>query len=64
MSGDCDIEIGFDEVSKDYYIVWQPPLAVGSGNNKIEAIRDLQKAACFGVNSLIDIKLKEIAKED
>ena len=64
MSGNCDIEIGFDEVSKDYYIIWQPPVAVSSGSNKIEALRELQKAAHFGVDSLINQKLKEITKED
>lgn len=64
MSGNCDIKIEFDDVSKDYYIIWQPPVAVGSGSTGIQALRDLQKAAHFCVDSLIDQKLKDITKED
>jgi hypothetical protein len=64
MSGDCDIEIEFDNMSNDCYIIWQPPVAVGSGTTGIQALRDLQKAAHFCVDSLINRKLKEVSKED
>ena len=64
MSGNFDIEIEYDGVSKDYYIIWQPPVAVGSGSTGIQALRDLQKAAHFGVDSLIERNLKGISEED
>ena len=64
ISGNYNIEIGFDNVSQDYYIIWQPPLVVSSGSNKIYALRDLQKVAHFGVDSIISQKMKEITKED
>ncbi|MFW6112290.1 MAG: hypothetical protein ACOC6S_01810 [Chloroflexota bacterium] len=56
MSGSCDIEIEFDDVSKNYYIVWQPPVAVGSGSSKIEALRDVLEGIHFCVDSLIEQK--------
>jgi len=64
MSGKCDIQIEYDGVSNDYYIIWQPPFVIGSGSTGIQALQDLQKAAHFGVDSLIEQKLKDIAKED
>lgn len=62
MSGSCDIEIEFDDVSKNYYIVWQPPVAVGSGSSKIEALRDVLEGIHFCVDSLIEQKLKEVTE--
>jgi hypothetical protein len=56
-----DIEIEYDEASKDYFIIWEPPTSIGSGSDQIEALRDLQKAAHFGIDLLIDLKQKDIA---
>ena len=64
MSNNRDIEIEFDDVSKDYYVVWEPPVAIGSGGTDIEALHDLREVAHFGVDSLIDLKIKEITKEE
>ena len=59
MLSNCDIKIEFDDISKSYYIIWQPPVAIGSGNTRIQALRDLRKVAHFCVDSLIEQKLKE-----
>ena len=64
MSSNSDIKIEFDDVSKDYYIIWEIPIAIGSGNTEIEALHDLREAARFCIDSLIGLKLKEISKED
>jgi len=64
MSSNRDIKIEFDDVSKDYYIIWKPPIAISSGSTEIEALHDLQISAHFGIDSLINSKLKEISKED
>ena len=64
MSGNCDIEIRFDDLSEGYYVVWQPPVATGWDSNKIQALQDLQSAARFGVDLLIAQKLKKLTKED
>ena len=63
MPGNCDIEIEFDELSNDYYIIWGLPVAIGSGSNRIEALDDLRKVAHFCIDSLINLKLEEISKE-
>ena len=64
MSSNCDIKIEFDDVSKDYYIIWKLPIAIGSGSTEIEALYDLQETTRFCIDSLIGLKLKEISKED
>ena len=64
MSGNCDIEIRFDDLSKGYYVIWQPPVATGWGSNRVKALQDLQRAARFGVDSLIAQKLKKLTEED
>ena len=64
MSGNCSIEIEFDDVSKDYYTIWELPIAIGLGNTEIEALHDLRETARFCIDSLIGLKLKEISKED
>ena len=63
MSRNHDIAIGFDEESRDYYIVWEP-IVIGLGKTKQEAIEDLREAAHFGVDTLIDLKLKDVRKGD
>ena len=39
-----DIEVGFDEESRDYYAVWDP-IAIGLGRTRREALEDLREAA-------------------
>jgi hypothetical protein len=53
MPANHDIEVEFDEVSQDYYAIWEPPVAIGSGKTELEALRDLQDVAHFGIASFI-----------
>lgn len=63
MSRKWDIEIEFDDQTQDYYIIWQP-VVIGSGKTEAAALQDLRQAAHFGVDTLIDLKLKDIRKGD
>lgn len=58
-----DINIEYDSETGDYYIVWEP-LVIGAGKTESEALEDLKMAAHSGVETLIDLKLKNIKKED
>ena len=51
-----DIEVGFDEQSRDYYAVWDR-VAIGLGRTRREALEDLREAAHLGVDTLVDLKL-------
>jgi len=53
------IEIEFDEETQDYYIVWEP-LVISSGNTRQESLEDLREAAHFAVDTLTDLKLRDI----
>jgi predicted RNase H-like HicB family nuclease len=57
------INLEFDKKIGEYYIVWEP-VVIGTGKTKYEALHDLREAAHFGVDTLIDRKLKDIKKED
>ena len=57
-----EIDIGFDEVAQGYYAIWGP-LAIGTGNTKYDALRDLRQAAHFGIDTFIDSKLNDIDEE-
>lgn len=58
-----DIEVGFDEQSRDYCAVWDP-VAIGLGRTRREALEDLREAAHLGVDALIDLKLGEGQDQD
>jgi len=58
-----NIKLDFDRETGEYYIVWEP-VVIGAGQTKSEALEDLRTAAHFGVDTLIDLKLKNIKKED
>jgi hypothetical protein len=60
MSRGSDIRIEFDEASGDYYGVWRP-IVMGSGRTIRGAVEDLRKTAHFGIDILIDSKLRDIA---
>jgi predicted RNase H-like HicB family nuclease len=62
MSKRNEIDIEFDEASRGYYAVWEP-VVIGAGNTRQEALQDLKEAAHFGVDTFIDLKLKDISKE-
>lgn len=57
-----DINLEFDGESGEYYIIWKP-LVIGMGKTEGEALEDLREAAHFGVDTLIDLKFKDIGKE-
>ena len=60
-----DINLEFDRVSREYYIIWEP-IVIGMGKTRHEALEDLREAAHFGVDTLSDLRLKDIGirKED
>jgi hypothetical protein len=58
-SGNYDIAVEFDESTRSYFIVWAPLIA-SAGDTEHEALEDLRAAAHFGVDSMIDMKLKDI----
>jgi len=57
-----DINLEFDRESGEYYIIWKP-LIIGMGETRTRALEDLREAAHFGVDTLIDLKFKDIRKE-
>jgi hypothetical protein len=60
-----NINLEFDSDTGEYYIVWEP-IVTGMGRTKLEALEDLREAAHFGIDTLVDLKLKNlgIGKED
>jgi predicted RNase H-like HicB family nuclease len=58
-----DINLEYDRESGDYYIVWEPVI-LSAGKTEGEALEELRGAAHSGVDTLIDLKLKNIKKED
>jgi hypothetical protein len=57
-----DIKLEFDGESGEYFIIWKP-VVIGMGATRTRALEDLRKAAHFGVDTLINLKLKDIGKE-
>jgi len=57
------INLEFDKEIRQYYIVWEP-IVIALGKTRHEALEDLREAAHCGVDTLIDLKLKNIKKED
>jgi predicted RNase H-like HicB family nuclease len=62
VSRNNTIELEFDEETRNYYIVWEP-IVISLGKTRQEALADLRQAAHFGVDTLIDLKLKDINNE-
>lgn len=58
-----DINLEYDRESGDYYIVWEPVI-LSTGGTERQALEELRGAAHSGVDTLIDLKLKNIKKED
>ena len=56
-----DINLEFDSETGEYYIIWEP-IVISMGKTRREALEDLRTAAHFGVDTLIDLKLKDISK--
>jgi predicted RNase H-like HicB family nuclease len=58
-----EIRIEYDDDSQGYYIIWQPLTVVGMGGTKQEALEDLKAAAHFGIEEMVNSKLKEIGSD-
>ena len=56
-----NIEIEFDEDTRDYYIIWKP-IIISSGKSWHGSLADLRRTAHFAVDALIDRKLKNIGE--
>jgi len=55
-----DIIIAYDDDSQSYYCIWRPLTSVGMGKTEAEALDDLRAAAHFGIETMVDLKLREI----
>jgi predicted RNase H-like HicB family nuclease len=53
-----DINLEYDRETGEYYIVWRP-LIIATGETANKALEDLRETAHFGINTLVDLKLKE-----
>jgi len=62
VSGQRNIEIEYDCETRGHFITWEP-LVISLGRTPEEALRDLREAAHLGVDTWIDLKLREIEKE-
>ncbi len=54
-----NINLNFDRESGDYFIAWEP-VVFGQGETERLALEDLRSSAHFYVDSLIDLKLKDV----
>ena len=61
MPDTSDIEIEFDEETRDYYIVWSPTV-ISLGKTKDEALEDLREAAHLFVDTMVDLKLGALVR--
>ena len=59
MAGHQNINIEFDRESMEYNVIWQPMVVISSGKTMGEALEELRETAHFGVDTLIDLKLKD-----
>jgi len=54
-----EINVEFDTKSREYYVVWQPMVVISSGRTSREALEELRETAHFGIDTLIDLKLRD-----
>ena len=57
------ISIEYDETVQSYYIVWQPLASAGMGRTEKEALEELRQAAHYGIDTMVDLKLKETQRD-
>jgi predicted RNase H-like HicB family nuclease len=55
-----EIIIAYDDDSQSYYCIWRPLTSVGLGRTEAEALDDLRAAAHLGIETIVDLKLREI----
>jgi hypothetical protein len=63
MPASSEIQIEFDEEVRSYYTIWQPMVAIGMGKTAQEALEDLRTAAHFGIETKVNLKMKEIDQD-
>ena len=54
-----DIIIEYDDTTESYFIIWEP-VVIGLGDTIHSALKDLQKAAHFGIDTTINLKRKSL----
>jgi hypothetical protein len=57
-----EIMIAYDDDSQSYYCIWRPLTSVGLGRTEAEALDDLRAAAHLGIETIVDLKLREIGE--
>jgi predicted RNase H-like HicB family nuclease len=55
-----EIIVAPDDDGQSYYCIWRPLTCVGLGKTEVEALADLRAAALFGIETMVDLKLREI----
>jgi predicted RNase H-like HicB family nuclease len=55
-----EIMIAYDDDSQSYYCIWRPLTSVGLGRTRAEALDDLRAAAYLGIETMVNLKLREI----
>jgi hypothetical protein len=58
-----EIIIAYDEYSQSYYCIWRPLTSVGLGKTEVEALDDLRAAAHLGIDTAVNLKVREIEKD-
>ena len=58
-----EIIIAYDGDSQSYYCIWRPLTSVGLGKTEAEALNDLRAAAHFGIDTAVNLKVREIEKD-
>jgi predicted RNase H-like HicB family nuclease len=58
-----EIRTEYDDDSQSYYIIWQPLTAIGMGRTEQEALEDLRAAAHFGIETMVNSKLRIISSD-
>jgi len=58
-----EIIIAYDDDSQSYYCIWRPLTSVGLGKTEAEALNDLRAAAHFGIDTAVNLKVREIEKD-
>jgi predicted RNase H-like HicB family nuclease len=61
---DNEMLIEYDEEIQSYFIAWRPMAAMGIGGTAAEALEELRQAAHFGIDTMVDLRLKEIGSEE
>jgi len=64
MLSDSGILIEYDEELQSYYVAWSPVTAVGLGKTEKEALEELRKTTHYGIDTMVDLKLKEIVGKE